>query len=158
LPACTKLLTALLSLLLLQPAIASETTAVTVSDPWFRYILPQIPAGGYMMLRNPLSRVAVLTGAMSHACGMLMLHWSRAGMMTEVPTVSVPPHSTFLFSPGGYHLMCMQPRMKPGEPVLVTLTFQDGREVSAMFPVLGANEEPNTERPDQSSSNPGPSQ
>jgi copper(I)-binding protein len=85
-----------------------------------------------------------------------MLHRSEAGMMAEVPTVSVPPHGSFLFSPGSYHLMCMQPRMKPGEPVLVTLTFEDGREVSADFPVLGTNEQPNTGRRDQSSSNSGP--
>jgi hypothetical protein len=33
----------------------------------------------------------------------------------------------------------MQPNMKPGEQVPVTLTFQDGHTVSAMFPVFSVN-------------------
>jgi copper(I)-binding protein len=127
---------------ILQLAIASAAAPVTVSGSWFRYILPQIPAGGYITLQNHSSRPAVLTGAASLACGMLMLHRTEADTMADVPSVTVPAGGTFSFSPGGYHLMCMQPKMKPGEPVPVTLTFQDGRKVSAMFPVLSANEQP----------------
>lgn len=114
---------------------------MTVSQPWFRYIVPQTPAGGYMTLRNASAHRAVLTGADSPACGMLMVHRSEtsdgADRMVPVMSVAVPPGGTLAFAPGGYHLMCMQPHMKPGESVPVTLTFKGGQTVSAAFPVFG---------------------
>ena len=131
-------------LLVLAPAVAAEP--VTASKPWFRYIAPQIPAGGYMTLTNHTDHPAVLTGAASPACGMLTVHRSEAmeGMerMLSVPSVTVPVGGTLSFAPGGYHLMCMSPRMKPGDHVDVTLNFQGGQTVSVSFPVLSATARP----------------
>lgn len=62
--------------------------------------------------------------------------------MLPVASVAVPPGGTISFAPGGYHLMCMQPRMTPGTSVDVTLTFRGGRTVSAAFPVYGAAGKP----------------
>ncbi len=62
--------------------------------------------------------------------------------MVPVASVAVPPGGAVSFAPGGYHLMCMQPRMKPDESVSVTLTFQGGQTVSAAFPVLGVAGQP----------------
>ena len=122
-------------------ACASAAPPVTVSQPWFRYVVAQVPAGGYMTLRNASRDPAVLTGASSPACGMLMLHRSEtkggADRMAPVKSVAVPPGGALSFAPGGYHLMCMQPRMKPGQSVDVTLTFQGGQTISAAFPVFG---------------------
>lgn len=127
--------------MLLACTSALAAPPITISQPWFRYIVPQTPAGGYMTLRNTSAHPEVLTGAHSPACGMLMLHRSEssggADRMVHVPSVAVPPHGTLSFAPGGYHLMCMQPRMRPGENVAVTLTFQGGQTVSAAFPVFG---------------------
>lgn len=130
--------------------MASATTfaapPVTVSQPWFRYIVAQVPAGGYMTLRNSSATPAVLTGASSPACGMLMLHRSESNggtdRMMHVASVTVPPHGSVSFMPGGYHLMCMQPRMKPGQSVSVILTFQDGQTMEAAFPVFSAKGKP----------------
>jgi copper(I)-binding protein len=46
------------------------------------------------------------------------------------------------FAPGGYHLMCMQPSMKIGETVNVTLMFQDGSKLAAALPVFGPQGSP----------------
>jgi periplasmic copper chaperone A len=119
---------------------------VTVAQPWFRYITPQVPAGGYMTLRNGSGGSAVLVAASSPACGMLMLHRSEtsggADRMVPVNRIVVPPGGKVSFAPGGYHLMCMQPRMKPGESVSVTLKFEDGGSVPAAFQVYGAAGKP----------------
>ncbi len=123
-------------------AAAAANSPISVEQPWFRYIVPQVPAGGYMTLRNASSSPVTLTGARSPACGMLMLHRSEtsggADRMMGVSAVAVPAHGALSFSPGGYHLMCMQPHMAPGQRVRVTLTFQDGGTVNAEFPVFGA--------------------
>lgn len=121
---------------------ATATAPVRVEQPWFRYIVPQVPAGGYMTLRNASAEPVRLTGASSPACGMLMLHKSetRGGTdrMVGVDAVAVPAHGSLTLGPGGYHLMCMEPHMAVGQKVPVTLTFQGGQTISAEIPVLGA--------------------
>jgi periplasmic copper chaperone A len=52
--------------------------------------------------------------------------------------VTVPANGSFTFSPGGFHLMCMQPKMAPGETVPVTLSFAGGTELTVSFPVRNA--------------------
>jgi copper(I)-binding protein len=135
-----------LGLLLSSAAFAAPPPGVTVAKPWMRYLLPSIPAGGYVTLQNSSDTPAVLTGASSPACGMLMLHqtqdMSGMAMMMDVPSVTVPAHGSVSFSPGGYHLMCMQPVMKPGTTVQVTLKFQDGSALAVAMPVFGATGAP----------------
>ncbi len=136
------MLAAALGLALLAPASALAASPITVSAPWFRYLLAQIPAGGYMTLHNTSDQPAILTAASSPACSMLMLHKSEGsgGMesMVSVPRVTVPANGTFRFAPDGYHLMCMQPKMKPGDTVPVTLRFADSAEITVSFPVRNA--------------------
>jgi copper(I)-binding protein len=111
-----------------------------------RYLLPNLPAAGYMVLRNDGDADAVLTGAASPACGMLMLHKSANDsgmeMMMDVQSVTVPAHGSVSFAPGGFHLMCMQPIMKVGDKLRVTLQFQDGSKLVAVLPVYGAQNAP----------------
>jgi periplasmic copper chaperone A len=122
------------------PAFAAG--AVTVEQPWLRLIIKDRPAAGYMTLRNTGDGPAMLTGASSPGCGMLMLHQSKqengVEKMLHVPSITIAAHGTFNFAPGGYHLMCMQPQMQVGESVPVTLTFKNGQTVTAQFPVKGA--------------------
>jgi copper(I)-binding protein len=97
-----------------------------------------------MTLHNAAKQPAVLTGARSPACGMLMLHRTISAGGTErmigVDQVTVPAEGSVRFAPGGYHLMCMQPHMHRGESVPVTLMFGDGRELVVSFPVHGAKQ------------------
>ncbi|OYV38934.1 MAG: hypothetical protein B7Z81_03950 [Acidocella sp. 20-61-6] len=136
-----------LVVLLLLPLVAQAATPeLTVEKPWMRYLLPSIPAAGYMELQNPGAADVVITGAASPACGMLMLHKSAdtsgMAMMMDVQSITVPAHGSATLAPGGYHLMCMQPTMKLGDKVPVTLRLQDGSIVVATLPVYGAQNAP----------------
>ncbi len=131
----------LLALPMLLGAAAPATQQVTATNPWMRYLLPNVPAGGYLTLHNNGDSPAVLTSASSPACGTLMLHKSEdmsgMSMMVMVPSITVPAHGAVSFSEGGYHLMCMKPDMKLGERIPVTLSFQDGSALLLTMPVYG---------------------
>ncbi len=125
--------------LLATPAFAA---GLAVSDAWFRSLPAGLPAGGYMVLHNASDKDAVLTAASSPACGSIMLHQSEtmngmSGMMMA-ESITVPAHGQFMFKPGGYHLMCMAPRMTIGTNVTVTLAFGDGTKMTAPFAVKNA--------------------
>jgi len=130
--------------LMLAAAAPAAPAGLAVSDGWFRALPGALPAGGYFTLRNRGAGAAMLTGAESPACGMLMLHKSesKGGMagMDMVAEVDVPAGGGVSFSPGGYHLMCMdaKPALKPGASVPVTLTFRDGARLTANFAVRNA--------------------
>jgi len=131
-------------MLLLAAATPTAPAGLAVSDAWFRALPGTLPAGGYFSLRNSGSAKAVLTGAESPACGMLMLHRSesKGGMagMDMVNAVDVPAGGSLSFAPGSYHLMCTEPKpvLKPGGSVPVTLLFQGGGQLTARFDVRNA--------------------
>jgi len=131
--------TVILSTLIATPAFAGP---LSVSDAWFRSLPAKLPAGGYFVLHNNGDANAMLTGASSPACGMLMLHKSESsggmGMMDMVMNVPVPAHGVVEFAPGGYHLMCDAPAMKPGAIVPVMLQFADDTKLEANFKVKNA--------------------
>jgi periplasmic copper chaperone A len=126
---------------LFQPAAA--VPGITVTEAWMRALPGGLPAGGYFTLHNPTAKTLTLQSASSPACGMLMLHKSETmnGMasMANVDSIDVKPGGTLEFSPGGFHLMCMKPALKPGDKVNVTLHFAGGAKVQADFSVRGAN-------------------
>jgi periplasmic copper chaperone A len=125
-------------------AALAAAGGVTISGPWFRLVMPSLPAAGYFTLSNPGGSARTLVGAASPGCGMLMLHRSVSEngeeRMIMVSSVAVPPHGKVSFAPGGYHLMCMSPtaQMRPGRAVPVTLRFADGATLTATFPVRNA--------------------
>ena len=61
--------------------------------------------------------------------------------MSDIAGVNVPAGETIKFSPGGYHLMCMNATsaIKPGKMALVTLKFSDGETINAIFAVRNAS-------------------
>ena len=127
-------------------AFAGQADDVTVQQPWMRYLLPGIPAGGYMMLVNNSDLPATLTGASAAACASLMLHQSMnmggTAMMMPVASMPVPAHGQAELVEGGYHLMCMAPKMQVGQQIAVTLTFGDGSTLAVKLPVYGATGAP----------------
>jgi copper(I)-binding protein len=130
--------------LTLAAAAPVAAAGLSVNNGWFRALPGTLPAGGYFTLRNAGTAKAVLTGAESPACGMLMMHKSddKGGMssMDMVSVLDVPGGGSVAFAPGGYHLMCEDPKpaMKPGGHVGVTLLFQDGSRLAADFAVRNA--------------------
>jgi copper(I)-binding protein len=124
-------------------ALAAES-GVSLQGGWMRTLIPSRPAAGYFVLQNTTGTAKTLIGASSSACGQLMLHESlhQGGQerMAMVKQIGVPAHGTLSFTPGDYHLMCMQPgaTMKPGGTVRVTLRFADGGTLVTDFAVRGA--------------------
>ena len=125
-------------------ALAAES-GVSLQGGWMRMLIPSRPAAGYFVLQNTTGTAKTLIGASSPACGQLMLHESlhQGGQeqMLMVKQVTVPAHGTLSFTPGDYHLMCLQPgaTMKPGGTVKVTLRFADGGTLVTDFAVRGAS-------------------
>jgi copper(I)-binding protein len=128
--------------LLLALGGAAQAAPVTIADPWFRFLPAGLPAGGYFTAHNAGKADLAITGAQSPACGMLMLHQSsnKGGMsgMDMVDKVALPAGGTASFTPGGFHLMCDQPKMNVGSAVPVTLQLSDGSSVKALFAVKDA--------------------
>ena len=124
-------------------AVAGED-GLALTDPWFRLVMPSLPAAGYFTLSNSGAAAQSLVGASSPGCGMLMLHRSindgGKERMVLVQSVAVAPHGKVSFAPGGYHMMCMSPTaaLRPGQSVPVTLRFADGGSLTASFPVRNA--------------------
>ncbi len=135
----------LLWLAMLWPATA-HAADVTALQPWVRYLLPSLPAAGYVTLHNSGAADETITAAASPACGSVMLHQSQdnsgTAMMMDVPSITIPAGGGVAFAPGGYHLMCMQPKMRPGDRVMITLTLQPQGKLSFTAPVYGADAAP----------------
>jgi copper(I)-binding protein len=121
----------------------SSAADLVLKDGWMRSLPAGLPAGGYFTLHNSGSKDRVLTDAASPGCGMLMLHRSddKGGMtaMNDVSEVNIPAGGTLKFAPGGYHLMCMDARLKIGSTVPVTLRFRDGATLQTQFAVRDAS-------------------
>lgn len=113
-----------------------------VSGAWFRSLPGGVPAGGYFTAQNNSQREVAITGVSSEACGMLMMHQSKAqgGMsgMDMVPQVKLPPGGQVKFAPGGYHLMCEQPKLKIGSKTPVSIALSNGTTVVVAFDVRNA--------------------
>ena len=123
---------------------AAQAAGITITHGWIRALPANVPSGGYFELSNDSGKRVVLTGAESSACGMLMLHKTdtESGMasMSDVTSIPVAVGGHVSFSPGSYHLMCMNPtaEIKPGNKVPVTLVFADGAKVTSEFVVRNA--------------------
>lgn len=114
---------------------------VRIEKPWMRMIIKARPAGGFFTLHNGTDKAVTLTGASSSSCGTMMMHETKevdgVSKMMHVDGVEVPAGGMVSFKPGGYHLMCMKPKMEVGKSVPVTLKFADGTTMTAQFPVAG---------------------
>jgi copper(I)-binding protein len=126
-------------------AHAGQADHVHASDAWIRVMPAQLPAGGYVILRNDGDQPAVLDGASSTAYGSVMLHESSTdtgmGRMRMVDRLSVPAHGQVALAPGGYHFMLMDAAapVRAGQHVQVTLHFADGSSLATDFLAKPAN-------------------
>lgn len=134
------------SSLLAGSAQATEAGQVAASHAWIRLLPGELPAGGYVTLRNSGASSAVLIGAHSKTYVSVMLHQSTqdaAGMdrMSMVSRLAIPAHGEAALSPSGYHLMLEQAASPPqvGGTVEITLDFADGSHLPVMFLVRPAN-------------------
>src|ERR1700722_2485652 len=123
---------------------ASPVIDIQARDGWIRWLPAGVPSGGYVILKNTGDAPRVLTGATSPDFGEVSFHQTRenhgVSLMEAITSITIAPHSTMSFSPGGYHIMLMQPTraLRPGDKVSVSLRFADGRTLDVPFEVRSA--------------------
>ncbi|MDR6934842.1 copper chaperone PCu(A)C [Luteibacter sp. 3190] len=131
--------------LLLAAGAAHATDTVRASGAWIRVLPGNLPAGGYATFENPGDGKVSITDATSADYGEAMIHRSSTetgmGRMEMVDEVPVPARGKVAFSPGGYHVMLMNPKhpVKPGDTVVVTFTLSDGSTLAVPFLARPAN-------------------
>ena len=106
---------------------------IIVSHAWVQEGPPSAEVlAGYMNLQNQSPQAQTLIGARSADFKSVMLHQtiSKGGMahMNHMPRIEIKPGSTLQLTPGGYHLMLMNPKkaLRQGDQVEVLLEFQGG--------------------------------
>ena len=137
--------TALTGLLAVTSAYAGAADQVSASHAWIRILPGDLPAGGFVTLKNSGDETVSLSGASSAAYAHVMLHHSSTAgsvsRMSMVQSLAIPAHGTAVLAPAGYHLMLIQPSapVNPGDSVKLTLTFTDGSTLATNFVARPAN-------------------
>lgn len=114
---------------------------IAVDSPWVRETPPgRTVAAGYLELRNNGATERALVRAESPDASRVEIHTMthEDGMMRmrQIDRLEVPAGSTVSLEPGGLHLMLFDiETAQAGNHVPVTLTFDDGWEIEARFPV-----------------------
>jgi periplasmic copper chaperone A len=127
-------------------AHAAQADHVIATQAWIRLLPANLPAAGYVVLRNNDAAPATITSAHSNAYASAMIHQSMQDAngidhMTMVDHLKIPAHGAVAFSPNGYHLMLEQAThaIKTGDHVTIALRFADGSELAVPFIVRPAN-------------------
>lgn len=123
-------------------AAASEAAGVSVRDAWVRETPPGMTMmAGYMKLRNNTSQPQVLVAASSSGFETVTIHRTivKDGMagMARAPEIVLKPNASWVFAPGGYHLMLMKPKrtLRAGDRVDINLEFRSGLVLPVSFEV-----------------------
>jgi copper(I)-binding protein len=140
-------LAALLLLLGATAVVAAGATspAVTVSDAWIRWLPANLPAGGYLTLRNDSDRPATLTAVSSPDYDEITLHrtslQANVNTMQPVQRIAIPPHQSVSFAASGYHIMLEHATrpLQPGDRVSMMLHFDDGSTLTVPFELRTAD-------------------
>ncbi len=134
-----------IALLPASAAYATQAEHIQASQAWVRVLPGGLPAGAYLTLENSGDQPATLKGANSALYADVMLHQSASdgGMsrMTMVDSLTVPAHGKLTLAPAGYHLMLTKAThpVKPGDTILLSLTFADASTLATKFVARPAN-------------------
>jgi periplasmic copper chaperone A len=125
-----------IGLTLVLASCSAQGGRISVEKAWVRP--SPIPGGtgaAYMEIRNGGSEDDALTGVQIDFAESAEIHQSMtegemAGMQM-VDEIPVPAHGKASLAPGGYHVMLinMNPDVKVGDKVTLTLTFKKAGEV-----------------------------
>jgi len=129
-----------LGTLLLLGACESGERAPKVNDAWSPATAPSVTVGAaYMRIRS--HRADVLMGATSAVAEKIEMHTSfRVGgvaRMRQLDSLSLSPHVTYTFAPGGMHFMLMglHAPLTVDSRYSMTLHFREAGDVDVMVPV-----------------------
>lgn len=126
---------------------ADSVVGIEATDAWIRWLPAGIPSGAYLTLINSGTAPQVLVSAASPDFAAVSFHQTRTvngvSEMSALGSLTVKPQSSLRFAPGGYHLMLMQPLrpLHPGDHVVITLRFADGKSLPVSFAVRSAASE-----------------
>lgn len=127
---------ALLGPVLLGPVQAQTSSAIEVVDATVRVPLPgKNLTSAYFLVRNTSDKPLTLTGVKAEFAQRAEIHSHQMvdGMMRMRPveSVAVPAQGTLRFQSGGHHVMLfdLDRRPRTGDPLHLTLIFEDGVEV-----------------------------
>ncbi|WP_051220802.1 copper chaperone PCu(A)C [Erythrobacter cryptus] len=129
------------------PAPADAPQGLAIANP--RIVLSPVagnPAALYFDLSYRGAGSLTLDEVTIEGAGMTMIHQTiekdGARMMVGADPVQLSDGVRVSFSPGGLHVMAMQPApdWKPGQSVMVTLRFADGTTHSFAAPLRAAGE------------------
>ncbi len=140
------LLAGLLLLAAHSPAFAQQAAPVEAQGAWARATPPHASTGAiYLTLTSPAGDK--LTGASSPVASTAGVHEMRMdGNIMRMRAIQggldLPAGKPVTLAPGGYHIMLegLKAPLKPGQAVLVRLTFQKAPplEVEAQVQAIGA--------------------
>lgn len=131
----------LYAVLLLVTGAAHAGNALTIEEPWVRFIPGDRPMAGYFVLDNRGDKGRRLVKASSPAFGAVHMHKTvdENGLksMRPVEALVVPARGQLEFEPGGYHLMLMkrQQDFEVGDELSIRLEFDDGSRISTLFTI-----------------------
>lgn len=124
-------------MLALMSTTALAANGVTAEGAWIRQAPPGMKMlAGYLIIHNNGATPRAVVAAGSPAFGHIELHRSviRNGVAEMIPQqrITITPHGTLRFAPGGYHLMLMQPKrtFSLGETIPLTLRFANGQTIT----------------------------
>lgn len=115
------------------PAGASDCIP-QVREGWVRLAPVNMPMmAGYGRIENACPQPIEIVGVSSPAFGDVSLHETRivdgVSRMQALPSLRIAAGDTATLTPGGLHLMLMQPRapLQAGDKVAVDFALKDGR-------------------------------
>ena len=122
--------------------LALAGDAVSITDPYARAVPPGQPNSAvFMQISNDGADDRALLSAASAVSEVVELHTHRMedGMMKmrRVDQIDLPAGETVTLAPGGLHVMLigLKQQLQPGDDVPLTLTLDDGSELSLTAPV-----------------------
>lgn len=111
-------------------AVAAES--IVIKNAWLRQSPPTIThLAGYLEIVNASPHEQTLIAAKSDAFEYIEFHNSEIKQdvirMRRHANITIPANTTFIFKPGGYHLMLLNKRstMPIGTNILIKLIFQN---------------------------------
>lgn len=118
---------------LLLPAVSYAE--LSISDAWIRSLPPSIPMrAGYLKIHNPDPVSQTIVELKSDAFARVEIHKTieqdGTVRMERVPRLTITANSIVELTPGGLHLMLIQP-VNPiiqNDIIEIILIFDDGRE------------------------------
>lgn len=118
----------------------AQHAAVEASGAWIRIAPPgAMMLAGYVTLTNSGDAVAELASVHSAAFGSVEVHRTEVvdgiSRMRAVPELRIAPGESVTLSPGGMHLMLMQPAAPLGEHADIVFDWRDGSRSTVAFPL-----------------------